>query len=624
MGNWDNIEDYGFIGDCHGAALISKEASIDWLTMERFDNSPHFWSLLDQDNGGSLRVHLLEKYYWSHHYIEDTNILVTEASNEKSSIRIIDFMPLGRRPGSRSHDYTSLNTFHSIVRRIEVKGAPLKLRIEHKESFWDTDQRERKHFLYLGKEELTYYSNTVYEWDLQEQLPLNLVISNRHHDSLKEEQLIHLFNVTKNFWQEWIAYSQYNGPHKSLINRSALTLKMLIHAETGAIMAAPTTSLPEALGAERNWDYRFCWLRDATFTLYALGYLGFSGEADAFSQYIEKIIRHHSGPLQVLYSLDGNSLTPEKEIKGVLGYKNSSPVRVGNDAYKQSQLDTHGEFLDWAYLHKQLGGEISPEVLTKIEQTAQWVSQNWKQKDRGLWELRGVEEDFTYSKIMCWVTLNRAASLLNDKKLFEKEMREIEDFIQFYCIKEGRLIASAQSNHLDASLLLVKIVGYPIEEKVYEKTVDEIMRVLSQGAFIKRYENDDGLQGKEGAFVICSFWAVNACLFLGRYEKAKELFEKLINCFSDLGLLSEEIDSESGHFLGNFPQALSHLAFIETASYFELFKKGGKEALLGCHGDRANSLHSTLHGARAVWNFVRKTGNFRKIFPSSESVLNSH
>jgi alpha,alpha-trehalase len=618
---YERIENYGMIGDCHGCALISHRGRIDWMTLGRFDSSPHFWRILDEDQGSSLDIALNDEYQWRRSYLKDSNILVTEAFNNKHLIRITDFMPVGRKVDSKMHDYTQLETMHGVVRILEIEGEVAKINIHHRNHSWPTSKN--KSFLYAGHDDLKLIPQEEMEFHLSENQPLYLAVTGTPLDYLNIKQLQSLKQITIAFWEEWITYSQYQGPYQELLKRSLLTLKMLIHAPSGAIMAAATTSLPEYLGGERNWDYRFCWLRDATFTLYSLGYTGYSGEADSFSKYLAMVTCKNEGPLNVLYDVDGNYDLAESTFPSLHGYKGSFPVRAGNSATSQLQLDTFGEFMDWAYLHQQLGGTLDKAVLNKIEATANFVIENWHKKDRGIWEIRGVEEDFTYSKIMCWVALDRAGSLLGDHHRYQQEKEKIKHYISTYCVEDERLKRSEQCKNLDASLLLSKIVGYPVDDQIYANTLEAIMHELktSNGPFIKRYNSDDGLPGEEGEFLICSFWAVNAYLFIGKENIARELFEKLLTCFNDLGLMSEEYDSQHEQFLGNYPQALTHLALIETASYFDLFQRGGKEALTGCHGDRVKKLHKTLHGPRAVWNFVMKTGNIIKVFPSRASIL---
>lgn len=615
----ENIEDYALIGDCHGCALISRRGSVDWLTLERFDSDPLLWKLLDYGKGAHLNVDLEGKWQWSRQYLPNTNILITTASNVESTVRFIDFMPVGRKKGSRPHDYTFLTALHAMVRIIEVDGNEVKINIHQNNSSWP-DSKESSH-VYIGNEILSETNDDENSYKIAEGRPLHVVVAKESHKNLSAHQLGSLLEVTRSFWEEWIAYSRYRGPHQKLISRSVLALKLLIHSPTGAIMAAPTTSLPERIGGERNWDYRFCWIRDATFTLYALSYLGYSGEADGFCAYLNHVICKCPGPLGVLFSLDGTCDVPEKLMESVEGFKGSSPVRVGNEAFMQRQLDTFGEFMDWAYVHKQLGGHLNGELLRKVEETANLVKDIWRDKDRGIWEVRGEPEDFTYSKIMCWVALDRAESLLQAPGRFQRDKEDIETFVREKCILNGRLKRSAQSPDLDASLLLTKIVAFPIDDGIYERTVIDIIKELSDGVFVKRYLSEDGLGGDEGEFLTCSFWAINALLFIGRESEARQMFEKLTAFFNDVGLLSEEYDVSSNHYLGNYPQALSHLAFIETASYFELYESGGKEALEGCHGDRVKRLHSTLHGPRAVWDYLIKTKNFRKLIPSRDSVL---
>lgn len=616
------IEDYALVGDCHGCALVSRNGAVDWLTLVRFDNSPDLWSILDREKGKGINCLLPDGFTWSRRYLQKTNILITEAQKESTLIRFTDFMPVGRAKGSATHDYTQLNPLHGFCRKVELFGEPVQISFERKGESWPLlEAGMNRTYLYAGTTKLRQTDDNTVSFSLQEDNPHYLLLTRHSSLQVNSKHIEEMLKTTICFWKEWIDYSQYKGDHAELIERSALTLKMLFHASTGAFIAAPTTSLPEAFGGERNWDYRYCWLRDSTFTLYTLSYLGFSGEADRFSGYLKNIKRKAGETLQVLYGLDGSAETKELVVPGVKGYRNSSPVRVGNDAYKQTQLDTHGEFIDWAYIHQATGGKISREMKKEIKETAEWVKSNWRRKDSGLWEIRGEGEDYTFSKVMCWVALDRAGALLGDHKLYADEKREIEEFVNTSCIENGQLKASAQNSQLDASLLLIKFLGFPVSDEVYEQTVNQILSELGEGMFIKRYNYQDGFHGKEGSFIICSFWAVNALLLLGRYEEAKHRFHELTKLFNDVGLISEECDPATGHFLGNYPQGFSHLALIESASYFELYHQGGKEALQGCHADRARRLHTTLHGPRAVWNFIWKTGKIGKIIPSQASVM---
>lgn len=616
------IEDYGLIGDGHGCALISSLASIDWLVFERFDSSPLLWSILDDEVGSSISIQVPAHFNWKRNYRSGSNILETTAFDSESEIKITDFMPVGRQEKSSAHDYTKLLALHAVVRKMEVRGQEVAVTFTKKLNQWP--EAKKKMVFLEGSERLSFREEDQFTITLKEGAVYYQVIAENLIQPLSIRKLWEMENVTQAFWSEWITYSQYRGDFKQIIERSALTLKMLIHAPSGAIMAAPTTSLPEKIHGSRNWDYRYSWIRDSVFTLYALGYLGYSGEADAYAGFIRKIINNAPHQqLKILYSVDGTSDIPEKNLTTLKGYQESQPVRVGNAAHDQIQFDTHGEFIDWVYLHQALGGEIDPLLLQKVEETADFIVLNWRKKDSGIWEVRSAPEDFTYSKIMCWVTLDRAGSLLGDLEKYAGSKKEIENYIQENCREDRRLKRSAQDSSLDASLLLVKAVGFPITDEVFKNTVKAIGETLGNGPFIKRYHSHDGMKEDEGEFLICSFWMVNAYLFMGELSKAENLFHEITSKLNDLNLMSEEIDSSTGAFLGNYPQALTHLALIETASYFELYEKGGKDALKGCHGDRVRKMHKTLHGPKAVWDFVVKTKNFSKIFPSQQSIYPS-
>lgn len=614
------IQDYGVVGDCHGSALISREARVDWLVLRRFDNPPALWALLDQ-KGGSLGFRIPEDMSWfCRQYEKGTNILVTEARGKNSRLMVTDFMPVGRVPGSKTHEYTQLDAFHGLVRKIEVTGEKIRIGIDAQTALWPGNEMIAS--VYGGSEELSLLRESQADVELTPENPYYVVISHKSLTNLPPKRIEEMLSVTRHFWKEWIEYSEYRGPHRRVINRSALALKLLTFAPTGAIVAAPTTSLPEKIGGERNWDYRYSWLRDSTFTLYSLAYLGYSGEADRYGDYMQMVARPGDRKtLKVLYRIDGGSFNPEVIHPEVSGYRESSPVRTGNDAFAQIQLDTYGEFLDWAHLHLKIGGRFHDDLIREIRETAEFVAKNWTRKDRGIWEVRSEEEDFTFSKVMCWVALDRAESILGPREDFSQEKVKIEAFIRDHCMVEGRLTRSAQSRGLDASLLLVKSLGYPLEEGVHLRTTRAVQEHLANGPFVRRYLCHDGVRGNEGHFLICSFWLVNALLMAGEIEEGREIFDRLLECPNDLGLLSEEYDAATGEFLGNFPQALTHLGLIETASYFELYEKGGKEALLGCHADRVGRLHKTLHGPRAVMDFVLSTRNAKKLIPSTKSIL---
>ncbi|WP_420812620.1 glycoside hydrolase family 15 protein [Nitrosococcus wardiae] len=395
--------------------------------------------------------------------------------------------------------------------------------------------------------------------------------------------------VTCAFWQEWCGRCRYRGPYAERVQRSALLLKLLTFAPTGAIIAAPTTSLPEALGGTRNWDYRFSWLRDSTFILHALVALGYSGEARRFCEFLcQCCVRSTLPNLQVLYGIGGETKLTERELIHLNGYRGSQPVRIGNAAYRQRQADIYGELANWALLYHALGQPIDSTLEEIIRGAADYTATHWMDPDQGIWEMRSELRHHVHSKIMSWVALDRAIRLLGPNPHWERARNAVLTTILERGIDpEGtHLIQAFDYRDMDAAFLLVPLLDVPIDRAILVRTVAAIERRLRVGDYVHRYLAPDGLPGTEGAFLICSFWLVDALLALGRAEEARALFERLLAKANDVGLYAEEIDPADEAFLGNFPQGFTHLALINSAIHLQLYAQGGEAALGGTHADR--------------------------------------
>jgi len=609
------IADYALIGDCHGSALVSSRGSIDWCCLRRFDADPVFFQLLDAGAGGFWDIDLADVQEVSRAYLPRTNVLRTQFRTSSGTAAVTDFMPVGRSRGASVHDYVSLNAPGWLVRRFEgiegrvalstrfrPRGAgfalePLHLRPERNRlvcpsglSLWHEGEGEPDE------------QGAVVRFDLSAGETRTAVLTRVEplYDPCPQGEK--LLQTTLAFWQEWAEYNRYRGPYETAVTRSALALKLLTYAPTGAMVAAPTTSLPEEIGGERNWDYRFCWLRDASFALYALSVLGYSGEASRFVEFLTRRCFREGSALHIMYSLDGEPFLPERLLEHLAGYAGSRPVRVGNGAAVQKQLDIFGEVLDWAHLQVELGGRLGPDARSFLRTAADHVARVWEEPDQGLWEARSGPQDFVHGKAMAWVALDRAGRLLGDKP----DWRAAREAIMAALLSQGcggsppALRQAFGVDETDAALLQLPLLGLPLDMELMSATVRRVERELASGDFVYRYRGEDGLQGEEGAFFITSFWLVDALLVTGRAGEARGLFERLLAHGNDVGLYAEEIDPRSGAFLGNFPQAFTHLALISSATLLHLHEIAGPKGLRGTHADRARRLVGATEGLRAL------------------------
>lgn len=631
------IRDYALIGDCHGAALVARDGSIDWCCLGRFDADPTFCRILDATRGGYLSVAPVDEHSATRSYIDDTNILQTTFTTGQGIVVVTDFMPVGRKPGCGTHDYVDLVAPNFLIRTVDVREGTAQVSIRYRPSLsfgrdtarlhahGDTISAEGGPVLYHDVAGFSMIGDTALTTvRLQKGQKRVLILAAQPCTSFNPMDRLDLYtSVTIAFWREWIAYCRYRGPYLGPVKRSLLAIKLLIYAPSGAIVAAPTTSLPEGIGGTRNWDYRYCWLRDSAFALYALEVSGYGGEARRFSAYLPRVCAATSPNLRIMYGIDGETDLEEHALDHLDGYCGSRPVRQGNGAYTQRQIDIYGEILDWALLFETLGGTFNQHARGMLGALADFVADHWYEPDQGLWEMRGPPLHHVHGKIMSWVALDRAIRLLGSHSRWEHERDRIVAEVQTHGVStDGDHFVQAYGRcEADAALLLVPMTGFPVDDRTATATIDAIERELRSGDFLHRYKNEDGLEGDEGAFLICSFWLVDALLSIGRKEEAAGLFHRLVDCANDVGLYAEEIDPADRAFLGNFPQTYTQLALIGSAVHLALSEKKGVAALKGTHAERAQRIVSATLGWLAIFAAAKATWRVGRLWSSKRSIL---
>jgi alpha,alpha-trehalase len=629
------IRDYAAIGDCHGAALVGRDGAIDWCALRRFDAEPVFCRLLDADRGGFWSIRPTGEYRVARSYLPDTNILRTVFSTADGEVALTDFMPVGRRLDAGVHDYTSLSAPGWLVRRIEGLRGAVELAVRYRPSRAfarrPTELELADHAIH-GEGVPSLYSALPFTIESDTASASVTLHTGRFCDLVlaasavagqpPTERVPEFFRITQAFWQEWLAYCRYEGAFAGPVRRSALALKLLTYAPSGALAAALTTSLPAAPGGERNWDYRFCWLRDACFALYALAVLGYGGEARRFHDYLARAVRETLPRVQVMYGVGGEQVPRERVLEHLEGYAASRPVRVGNAAHGQRQIDVYGQALDLALLYERLGGDLGAQHRRLLKTFAEHVAAHWREPDQGLWEMRRPARHHLHGKLMSWVALDRARQLFDDGPDWAALAEQVRAEIAARGIDRARgHLAQAFDGGLDAAVLLAPMLGFPLERQTLEQTVDTLEHGLGRGDFLARYDGPDGLAGAEGAFLICSFWLVDARLALGRVEEARALFERMVRSANDVGLYAEGIDPHSGAFLGNFPQAFSHLALIGSAVNLQLYERRGSAGVRGSYADRARRAVSATFGWRGILAALRQTHRVGRLRSSPASKL---
>jgi len=583
------IEDYALIGDGRAAALIATDGAIDWLCLPNLDSPSVFGALLDSRRGGTFVIQPSIPYESSRRYLPDTNILETTFRTAEGVVRLVDAMTL---PDGE------LAPMRELLRAVEgVSGrVPMRWRFAPRFEYGAqvpqfstragvpiathrTDAMALRRWD-AGAETIERDDGIEGGFETAEGCRAMFALATAYAEPLVlpsradvEERL----RRTARFWQTWAGGLRYDGEWTDAVRRSALVLKLLIFAPSGATAAAPTMSLPEEIGGERNWDYRFCWIRDSNFMIDALIRLGCSDEARSLFWWFMQATALTEPRLHVLYRLDGGLGFPERTLP-LEGYRGSRPVHVGNNAVEQTQLDIYGALFETAWLYSEGHHAIDVDTGTVLARIADHVCDIWKRPDSGIWEVRNGPFQFTHSKVMCWVALDRAIRLAARRELpshhaprWTRHAAAIRAFVEEHCWSDSlgsytRTAEREETARADASLLMLPLVGYgdPCGPRI-SGTIDAVVRTLRHGHFVYRYLADDGLSGKEGTFLNCSFWLVSALAKNGRVHDARELMGVLVGRANDVGLYSEEVDPRSGAFLGNFPQALVHLALVNAA-----------------------------------------------------------
>ncbi len=601
------IEDYALIGDCETAVLVSRTGSMDWLCLPNFASPACFAALLGAEEYGRWSVAPQHEARCTRRYLDHTLVLETTFATEEGRVQLLDFMALrGRNPN-----------LVRIVRGISGKVPmcmELVLRFDYGRTVpWVTRMDDGALRAIAGPDLAVLRTTaplqgenlkTVSEFTISEGESVSFVLSyGPSYDDLPEAiDAEATLTETVKFWQDWSARAKVHGEYADAVERSLITLKALTYRHTGGIVAAPTTSLPEQIGGQRNWDYRYCWLRDATFTLLALMNAGYFEEACAWRDWLLRAVAGTPDQAQIMYGIHGERHLLEWEVTWLAGYENSQPVRVGNAAADQLQLDVFGEVAD-ALLHAHLGGiPVDQTDLDLQVALTDHLAQIWDKPDHGIWEIRGAPQQFTYSKIMAWVAFDRvikAAEKFPIKGNIERwrELREQihrEVCANAYDPQLGSFTQAYGSKELDASLLLIPQVGFlPCTDPRVRGTIEAVEKQLMNQGFVLRYRTskvEDGLPAGEGVFLACSFWMVSALKMLGRIDDARQLFDRLLELRNDVGLLAEEYDPRGKRQVGNFPQALSHIALINAGFEFNRATSPGQQ--------RAESAPAQQHGAK--------------------------
>ena len=581
------IEDYALIGDLQTAALVGRDGSIDWLCLPRFDSGACFAALLGDENNGHWTVAPAGASRCTRRgYAGESLVLETYWETRTGTVKVVDFMP------QRDEHPDVVRIVEGLSGSVEM-SAVLRLRFDYgsivpwvrrvadghrvaiagPDSVWLRSEPQVKTW---GQQYSTRCSFTV---GAGEQVAFVLTWHPSHEARPPQIDPFEALAQSLEDWKTWSARCTYEGPYREAVLRSLITLKALTYAPTGGIVAAPTTSLPEEIGGVRNWDYRYCWLRDSTLTLGALVQCGYLEEAEAWRDWLLRAVAGDPADLQIMYGVAGERRLPEFELPWLSGFGGSRPVRIGNEAVKQLQLDVYGEVMDSLSLARRAGLPAKPHMWSLQSVLLDFLRSSWRQPDEGLWEVRGGRRDFVHSKVMVWVAADRAVRALEAfpdlsgdpdgwRALRDEVHREVCE--KGYDAERNTFTQSYGSRALDASLLLIPRVGFlPPDDPRVVGTVDAVRTELDHGGFVRRYSAEettvDGLPGGEGIFLVCSFWLADALHMTGRRQEARELFERLLGLANDVGLLSEEYDPVAGAQLGNFPQAFSHIGLVNTA-----------------------------------------------------------
>jgi GH15 family glucan-1,4-alpha-glucosidase len=593
VGEYQPIENYGIIGDLHTVALVGMDGSIDFMSFPQFDSPTIFAALLDSEKGGRFSIAPCLEATHKQLYLPDTNVLITRFLAAEGVGEVSDFMPVGFAP----HDHPRV-----LVRRVKCVRGRVEFDLRFDPRF---DYGRADHTVEERDDELIFASKGADGTTLRLRTEIPLTVGSDgaatarfylgagdHLAFVMEEvgpgmpspsvathYVADAFKDTVNFWRTWIGHSKYTGRWREIVNRSALVLKLLVSQTHGSLVAAPTFGLPEQIGGERNWDYRYTWIRDASFTLYALIRLGYTAEAGAFMRWIEDRCMHSNpdGSMQIMYGHDGRTVLTEETLEHLEGYRGSGPVRIGNGAYNQLQLDIYGELMDSIYLYNKYGEPISSDLWASLVRLIDWVTEHWHLPDEGIWEVRGGQQEFLYSRLMCWVAVDRAIRLADRRSFpypFDKWRRTRDAIYHDIMTNFWNPIRHCFVQHkgvdaVDASSLLMPLVKFisPTDPR-WLSTMRVIDEDLVDDSLVYRYRigagASDGLMGDEGTFNMCSFWYAEALARSGDVQKARFFFEKMLGYANHVGLYGEELGPHAEH-LGNFPQAFTHLGLISAA-----------------------------------------------------------
>ncbi|MEV6507232.1 glycoside hydrolase family 15 protein [Streptomyces sp. NPDC051642] len=585
------IAEHGLIGDLRSVALVGTNGTIDWYCCPSFDAPSVFAAILDAERGGSFELAAAVPARTKQFYFPDTNVLITRFYTEEGVGEVQDFMPVtGESDASARHRLIrrvlcvrgSVPFRTRVAPRFDYGASPHTARMVGDVALFESAERSLAltATVPLECDDVDVWADFKLDEGESEVFALDQVDGEVTSRPCARQEAEEEFASTVAYWRRWLTQSRYRGRWREMVHRSALTLKLLTYAPTGAIVAAPTTSLPEQIGGERNWDYRYVWIRDAAFCVYALLRLGFTGEAKAFMQFVTRYISpgdgNPSGPLQIMYGIDGRTRLTEHELPHLEGHLGSAPVRVGNAAADQLQLDIYGALIDSIYLYDKWAELISSSQWDDVCALVDWVCDNWDQPDEGVWETRGGRKNFLYSRLMCWVAIERGIRLANRRglpadlphwlKCRDTIYRRIMD--RGWSVKRQAFVQYEGSDVLDAALLMMPLAKFiaPTDPK-WLSTLDALTEELVSDSLVYRYNpqaSPDGLRGDEGTFSICSFWYVEAMVRAGRVDEARLAFEKMLTYANHLGLYAEEI-GRTGEQQGNFPQAFTHLALISAA-----------------------------------------------------------
>jgi len=579
------ISDYGIIGNMLSVALVGIDGSIDWCCLPRFDSPSIFAAILDDEKGGKFHIRPEGPFQSHQAYLPNMNVLQTTFETQMGTASLIDFMPCYRTPRGRLIQFNEIHRLVECTRGEVALEAVFEPQLNYARG--DTSMISSKYGVTVSSEagklalscltpfaidgakaisgfrlEQGQRAEFVLRWGSDNPLP-----PGRYRSVAKLER-------TKDYWRQQAEGCVFSGPWRDAVVRSYLALHLLVYSPTGAIVAAPTTSLPEQIGGERNWDYRFTWLRDASLTLIAFFRLGHMEEATGFMNWLMSVCGKCGAKAQILYDIDFKDPLKEQELDHLRGYRDSRPVRIGNDAYRQLQLDVFGEVLEATYNYLDIGGRITPRIWGLLESFIDAACDNWQRPDSGIWEVRGGPYHFVHSKLMCWVAVDRGikmAEKLGHRKNLARWRQAAHDIRDDLLTRGWNPERMAFTQHydtsaLDASSLLMSLFGFlPISDERITSTVEHTVEELSCNGLLRRYrtdETDDGLSGQEGAFLMCSFWLVRNLLRMGRLEDATALYERLLSYGNHVSLFSEMADPTTGEALGNFPQAFTHLAVI--------------------------------------------------------------